>query len=75
MDTCLPKPIHRFFSHYLPVVKGLAADTVAVNRDGLKLLLCYAADTRKKSVDKLNVEDLDEPLCPRSARPGRLSRW
>jgi hypothetical protein len=32
MSTCLPKPIQRFFSHYLPVVKGLAANTVAAYR-------------------------------------------
>jgi integrase/recombinase XerD len=62
MSTCLPKSIQRFFSHYLPVEKGLAVNTVLAYRDALKLLLCYAADKRKKSVDELNVEDLDEPL-------------
>ena len=86
MSTCLPKPIQRFFSHYLPVVKGLAANTVASYRDALRLLLCYAADRRKKSVDELNVEDLDEPLvlafldhletarsCSASTRNARLA--
>jgi len=86
MSTCLPKPIQRFFSHYLPVVKGLAANTVAAYRDALRLLLCYAADRRKKSVDELNVEDLDEPLvlafldhletarnCSASTRNARLA--
>ena len=62
MNTPLASPMKRFFSHYLPVQKGLAANTVAGYRDALKLILCYAADTRKKAVEELNVEDLDEPL-------------
>jgi site-specific recombinase XerD len=62
MSSCLAKPMKQFFSHYLPVQKGLAANTVAAYRDALKLLLCYAADMRKRSVEELSVEDLDEPL-------------
>lgn len=62
MNTCLAKPVKRFFSDYLPVQKGLAANTVAAYRDAFKLLLCYAADTRKKAVEELAVEDLDEAL-------------
>jgi integrase/recombinase XerD len=62
MSTSLANPVKRFFSHYLPVQKGLAANTVTAYRDALKLLLCYAADTRKKAVEELTVEDLDEPL-------------
>ena len=62
MSPFLANPMKRFFSHYLPVQKGLAANTVLAYRDALKLLLCYAADTRKKSVEELSVEDLDEPL-------------
>jgi site-specific recombinase XerD len=62
MSSCLAKPIKQFFSHYLPVQKGLAANTVAAYRDALKLLLCYAADVRKRSVEELRVEDFDEPL-------------
>ena len=62
MKSCLAKPIKKFFSHYLPVQKGLAVNTVAAYRDALKLLLCYAADTRRKSVEELTVEDLDEAL-------------
>jgi site-specific recombinase XerD len=62
MSSSLAKPIKQFFSHYLPVQKGLAVNTVAAYRDALKLLLCYAADTRKRSVDELTVEDLDETL-------------
>jgi integrase/recombinase XerD len=62
MSSCLAKPMKKFFSHYLPVQKGLAANTVIAYRDALKLLLCYAADMRKRSVEELSVEDLDEPL-------------
>ena len=62
MSSCLPKPMKQFFSQYLPVQKGLAANTVAAYRDAIKLLLCYAADRRKRSVEELTVEDLDEAL-------------
>ena len=62
MSSSLAKPMKQFFSHYLPVQKGLAANTVAAYRDALKLLLCYAADTRKRGVEELTVEDLDETL-------------
>ena len=62
MNTPLANPVKRFFSDYLPVQKGLAANTIAAYRDALKLLLCYGADTRKKAVKELTVEDLDEPL-------------
>jgi integrase/recombinase XerD len=62
MNTPLANPVKRFFSDYLPVQKGLAANTIAAYRDSLKLLLCYAADRRKKAVEELTVEDLDEPL-------------
>ena len=62
MKTPLANPVKRFFSDYLPVQKGLAANTMAAYRDTLKLLLCYGADRRKKAVEELTVEDLDEPL-------------
>jgi len=62
MSPFLADSMKRFFSHYLPVQRGLAANTVLAYRDALKLLLCYAADTRKKCVEELSVEDLGEPL-------------
>ncbi len=62
MSPCLANSLKRFFSHYLPVQKGVATNTVLAYRDAIKLLLCYAADTRKKHVEELSVEDLDEPL-------------
>ena len=54
--------IKRFFSHYLPVQKGLAANTILAYRDAVKLLLCYAADTLHKDVEDLCVEDIGESL-------------
>jgi site-specific recombinase XerD len=52
----------RFFSHYLPVQKGLSANTIAAYRDAIKLLLCYAADTLRKPLDKFAVEDMTEKV-------------
>jgi site-specific recombinase XerD len=52
----------RFFSHYLPVQKGLSANTIAAYRDTIKLFLCYAADTIGRPLDKLAVEDLAEKV-------------
>jgi len=54
--------IKRFFSHYLPVQKGLSVNTILAYRDAVKLLLCYVADTAKISVDKLTVEDITERM-------------
>ena len=62
MTHIISKFIKRFFGHYLPVQKGLAANTILAYRDAIKLLLCYAADTLHKSVEDLCVEDIDESL-------------
>jgi site-specific recombinase XerD len=62
MTPSLANFIKRFFSHYLPVQKGLAVNTVVAYRDALKLLLGYASDTLKKKVEDLGVEDLHESL-------------
>lgn len=51
-----------FFSHYLPVQRGLSINTITAYRDATKLLLCYVADRLKKSVDGLDVEDLTEEV-------------
>jgi site-specific recombinase XerD len=52
--------LKRFFSHYMPVQKGCSQNTICAYRDGIKLLLCHIADTLKKSVDDLNVQDVTE---------------
>jgi len=62
MTYMIAKFIKRFFSHYLPVQKGLTVNTILAYRDAVKLLLCYAADTLKKSVEDLCVEDIDESV-------------
>jgi integrase/recombinase XerD len=54
--------IKRFLSHYLPVQKGLAVNTIMAYRDAIKLLLCYAADMLNKSVEDLCVEEIDESV-------------
>lgn len=60
MTHLLANYMKRFFSHYLPVQKGLSINTILAYRDATKLLLCYAADTLGRSVDKLTIEDITE---------------
>lgn len=55
--------IKRFFSHYLPVQKGLSANTILAYRDAIKLLLCYSADMLNKNVEQLCVEDIKGSLA------------
>ena len=62
MTHIIAKFIKRFFSQYLPVQKGLAANTILAYRDAIKLVLCYASDTLHKNVEELCVEDIDESL-------------
>lgn len=62
MNHPLATYLKRFFSHYLPVQKGLSPHTVTAYRDAVKLLLCYAADTLKLSVDALTVEAITAEL-------------
>lgn len=86
MNHPLATYLKRFFSHYLPVQKGLSPHTVAAYRDALKLLLCYVADTLNRSVDALDVEALSAELvssfldhleqvrgCQASTRNARLA--
>lgn len=62
MTHMLANYMKRFFSHYLPVQRGLAQNTILAYRDAIKLLLCHAADTFKKSVDELTVEEIDQSV-------------
>jgi len=62
MKSMIANYMKRFFSHYLPIQKGLSINTILAYRDAIKLLLCYAADTLKKSVEVLTVEEIEEPL-------------
>jgi len=58
MTHSIAKFIKRFFSHYLPVQKGLAPNTILAYRDAVKLVLCYASDTLNKNVEKLACSPL-----------------
>jgi len=62
MITPLARLLQRFFAFHLPIHRGLATNTIFAYRDALRLLLCYAANRLKKPVDKLLIEDIDEPL-------------
>ena len=62
MNHLLANYMKRFFSHYLPVQKGLSVNTMHAYRDAIKLLLCYAADTLGWSVDRLAVQDITEKV-------------
>ena len=62
MNHLLANYMKRFFSHYLPVQKGLSVNTIHAYRDAIKLLLCYAADTLGRSVDRLAVQDITEKV-------------
>ena len=62
MNHPLATYLKRFFSHYLPVQKGLSPHTVSAYRDAVKLLLCYVADTLKCAVDALTVEAISATL-------------
>jgi site-specific recombinase XerD len=60
MKHSIATTMNPFFNQYLAVEKGLAENTILAYRDTLKLLFCFAADTLKKSVDDLHLEDIDE---------------
>ena len=54
--------MNAFFNKYLAVQKGLSFNTIIAYRDAIKLLLCFASDHLKKTVDKLDIENLDYNL-------------
>ena len=60
MTHAIAPLLKRFFSHYLPVHRGLSENTILTYRDAIKLLLCHAADTLSQSVDSLTVEGIGE---------------
>jgi len=62
MNHLLANYMKRFFSHYLPVQKGLSVNTMHAYRDAIKLLLCYAADTLGRPLDRLVVQDITEKV-------------
>jgi len=85
MNHSITPLLKKYFSHYLPVQKGLSINTVLAYRDAVKLLLRHTADTLKQSVDQLDVEQITEPVvldfldsiekdgCKASTRNARLA--
>ncbi len=62
MNHLLANYMKRFFSHYLPVQKGLSVNTIYAYRDAIKLLLRYAADTLGRPADRLTVQNITEKV-------------
>lgn len=62
MSHSIAPLLKRYFSHYLPVQKGLTDNTIRSYRDAIKLLLCHVADTLSQSVDTLTVEVISEKI-------------
>jgi len=57
-DNVLGRHLHTFFHEYLTRQRNVSAHTVLAYRDGLKLLLRFAAAQHGKSVDVLVFDDL-----------------
>lgn len=59
----LARLVHGFFQEYMAAQKGLSPNTILSYRDAVKLFLGFAAKQVGKPVDKLVLEDFDEPLA------------
>jgi site-specific recombinase XerD len=60
--TFLAPHVRSFFEDHLTCQRNLSRNTIHSYRDGLKLFLRFAAAHLKKSVTRLLVTDLQEPL-------------
>lgn len=58
----LPTLLSAFFLRYLALERGVSPHTTASYRDGMKLLLQFAAVKCRRSVDQLVIEDLTAQL-------------
>lgn len=56
--TQLARCLHRFFSEYLPGVRGASPHTVQSYRDSLVLLLRFVSARRRRAVARLSLADL-----------------
>jgi site-specific recombinase XerD len=61
----LARLVHGFFQEYMAGQKGLSPNTILSYRDAVKLFLCFAAKQVERPVDRLDLEDFDEPLVLR----------
>lgn len=57
--TDLGRHLRLFLGEHLPHQRNASPRTVRAYRDALKLLLCYVAESRRRSVADLRVADLD----------------
>src|ERR1017187_6404809 len=58
----LPTLLSAFFLRYLAVERGVSPHTTTSYRDAMKLLLQFAAEQCRRSVDQLVIEDLTAPV-------------
>ena len=58
----LSAPVHQFFNHYLPHIKGVSHYTNRAYRDAFKLFMPYAAKHYGIKIRSLRVEHLSSQL-------------
>ena len=58
----LSAPIHQFFDHYLPHIKGVSPYTIKAYRDAFKFFLPFAAKHYGIKIKSLRVEHLSSQL-------------
>lgn len=54
--------ITKFFSDYLPMVKGVTKNTISSYRDTIVSLLEYMEKTKKLNINNLSTTDIDEKM-------------
>ncbi|MDJ0841088.1 MAG: tyrosine-type recombinase/integrase [Acidobacteriota bacterium] len=54
--------VEPYFRDYLGGTKGLAENTQLAYRDALRLFFCFSSEKLGKSIDQLEVEDLDKDV-------------
>ena len=52
--------ITKFFSEYLPSIKGVSKNTISSYRDTIVLLLEFIKTKKKMNINKLSIKDIDE---------------
>ena len=58
----LSTPVHQFFEHYLPNIRGMSSRTVKTYRDAFKLFIPFAANYYGIKIKSLRVEHLTVEL-------------
>ena len=60
--------VTNFFVAHLASERNASQHTIYAYRDAMKLLLCFAAAARKRSIDRLTLEDLSAETVLRFLR-------